>query len=125
MSTASRPILPTSMAENSGDRLHLEQGEHRGIAVFSKALIRCLHVLVLRCGCSPVSVRSERSRAAALPRKAQGLIQMSVLSTHSPMGVKHVKRAISNAFQVGPSHAGLNQLLLLKVWLSRPSLSLR
>ena len=57
----------------------LEQGEHRGIAVFSKALIRCLNEagaeVWLLTGFSPVTSR----RCQKLPKRTRQLIQMTTL----------------------------------------------
>lgn len=57
----------------------LEQGEHRGIAVFSKALIRCLNEagaeVWLLTGFSPVTSR----RFQKLPKPTRRLIQMATL----------------------------------------------
>ena len=60
----------------------LEQGEHRGIAVFSKALIRCLHdagaEVWLLTGFSPIaSVPSKGMKR--LPKRSTQLIQTAVL----------------------------------------------
>ena len=57
----------------------LEQGEHRGIAVFSKALIRCLNQagaeVWLLTGFSPVTSK----RFQKLPKQTRRLIQMATL----------------------------------------------
>ena len=57
----------------------LEQGEHRGIAVFSKALIRCLNEagaeVWLLTGFSPVTSK----RFQKLPKQTRRLIQMATL----------------------------------------------
>ena len=101
----------------------LEQGEHRGIAVFSKALIRCLHdagaEVWLLTGFSPILRGRGRQ---LLPRKARGLIQMSVLLDSLAYGRQtREKSYLERRFRWARILiAGLNQLLLLKVWLSRP-----
>ena len=124
MSAASHPIT----SDLHGRRIlvtayDLEQGEHRGIAVFSKALIRCLHdagaEVWLLTGFSPILRGRGRQ---LLPRKARGLIQMSVLLDSLAYGrqtreTSYLERRFRWARIL---IAGLNQLLLLKVWLSRP-----
>ena len=101
----------------------LEQGEHRGIAVFSKALIRCLHdagaEVWLLTGFSPVLKGRGRQ---LLPRKARSLIQMSVILDSLAYGRQTREQSfLERRFRWARFLiAWRNRILLLKVWLSRP-----
>ena len=77
----------TNMAGLRGKRVlvtayDLEQGEHRGIAVFSKALIRCLHnagaEVWLLTGFSPFATNASKGMRL-LPARTSQLIQTAVL----------------------------------------------
>ncbi len=75
----------------------LEQGEHRGIAVFSKALIRCLHnagaEVWLLTGFSPFASASGKGMKL-LPKRTSQLIQTAVLLESLAKGQQITKTSL-------------------------------